>query len=93
MSKFVQFFAKGVIYKRDEDGNPCGVKKPSGDSPIHNYRKEFYTWLIPESLKTSKSKTLIFCSGTSLAGRAKMYVVKGECEISPNTTIEAARLW
>lgn len=27
MSKFVQFFAKGVIYKRDEDGNLCGVKK------------------------------------------------------------------
>lgn len=27
MSKFVQFFAKGVIYDRDKNGRPCGVKE------------------------------------------------------------------
>lgn len=27
MSKFVQFFAKGVIYNQDENGRPYGVKK------------------------------------------------------------------
>lgn len=26
MSKFVNFFARGVIYKRDENGCVCGVK-------------------------------------------------------------------
>lgn len=27
MSKFVQFFAEGVIYDRDKKGRPCGVKE------------------------------------------------------------------
>lgn len=27
MSKFVQFFAKGIIYNQDENGRPYGVKK------------------------------------------------------------------
>lgn len=27
MNKFVQFFAKGVIYDRDKKGRPCGVKE------------------------------------------------------------------
>lgn len=26
-SKFVQFFAKGVIYERDKKNRPCGVKE------------------------------------------------------------------
>lgn len=28
MSKFVQFFAEGVIYDRDKKGRPCGVTPP-----------------------------------------------------------------
>ncbi len=27
MSKFVQFFAEGIIYDRDKEGRPCGVKE------------------------------------------------------------------
>ena len=27
MSKFVQFFAKGIIYDRDKKGRPCGIKE------------------------------------------------------------------
>ena len=27
MSKFVQFFAKGIIYDRDKNGRPCGIKE------------------------------------------------------------------
>ena len=27
MNKFVKFFAKGVIYDRDKNGRPCGVKR------------------------------------------------------------------
>lgn len=27
MSKFVQFFAEGIIYDRDKKGRPCGVKE------------------------------------------------------------------
>lgn len=30
MSKFVQFFAEGVIYDRDKKGRPCGVKEHRG---------------------------------------------------------------
>lgn len=26
MRKFVQFFAEGIIYDRDKNGRPCGVK-------------------------------------------------------------------
>lgn len=26
MNKFVQFFAEGIIYYRDKNGRPCGVK-------------------------------------------------------------------
>ena len=27
MSKFVQFYAEGIIYDRDKKGRPCGVKE------------------------------------------------------------------
>lgn len=26
MKNFVRFFAKGIIYKRDKNGDPCGVE-------------------------------------------------------------------
>lgn len=34
MSKFVQFFADGVVYERDKKDRPCGIKSHCKESGV-----------------------------------------------------------